>query len=95
MMVWDRLRCYEENRDRSVKFLSLTMQYADAFGYLIRVLAQVEPELKEYRGREGHLLLRTVLPHIARPKQGRSCLSKKAADKTGSKSALSREEYKK
>ena len=39
MMVWDRLMCYEKNRDRSVKFLSLTMQYADTFGYLIRVLA--------------------------------------------------------
>ena len=66
MMVWDRLMCYEENRGRSVKFLFLTMQYADAFGYIIRVLAEAEPELKEYRCREGHLLVGTVLPHIAR-----------------------------
>ena len=66
MMVWDRLMCYEENIDMSVKFLSLTMQYADVFGYLIRALAKAEPELKVYRCREGHLLVRTILSHIAR-----------------------------
>ena len=70
MMVWDRLMCYEESRDRSIKFLSLTMQYADVFGYLIRVLAQAEPKLKEYRCREGDLLLKTVLPHIVRSQFG-------------------------
>ena len=66
MMVWDRLICYEENMDISVKFLSLTMQYADAFDYLIRVRAEAEPEFKEYWCRKGHLLVRSVLLHIAR-----------------------------
>ena len=66
MMVWDRLMSYEENRNRRVKFLSLTMQYADASGYLIGVLVEAQPELKEYRCRESHLLVKTILPHIAR-----------------------------
>ena len=55
-----------ENRERRIKFLSLTSQHADAFRYLIGVLAEAEPELKEYRCQQGHLLVTTVLPHIAR-----------------------------
>ena len=65
MMIWDSLMCCG-NRERRVKFLSLKMQHADAFRYLIGVLAEAEPELKEYRCQQGHLLVRTVLPHIAR-----------------------------
>jgi hypothetical protein len=63
--VWDSLMC-SENRDKRRKFLSLTMQHADAFSYLIGVLAETEPELNEHRCQQGHLLIRTVLPHIAR-----------------------------
>ena len=48
MMIWDSLMCCE-NRERIVKFLSLTMQHADAFRYLIGVLAEADLELKKYR----------------------------------------------
>ena len=46
------------------------MQHADAFRYLIGVLAETEPELKHvsknsYRRQKGQLLVRAVLPPIA------------------------------
>ena len=110
MMVWDRLMCYEENSDMRVKFLSLTMQHADAFGYLISVLAEAKLELKEYRCGEGHLLDRTVLsPYCSFPlpiwpkmsSEARKKLSEPGVcgrehrkDETGSKFAKNREKYK-
>ena len=45
------------------------MQHADAFRYLIGVLAEAEPKLKELvqmRYQKGYLLVRTVLLRIAR-----------------------------
>ena len=65
VMIWDSLMC-GENRERRIKFLSLTMQHADAFQYIIGMIAETDPELKEYRCQQGHLLIRTVLPHISR-----------------------------
>jgi len=56
---------YGENRERRIKFLSLTMQHADAFQYIIGMITETDPELKEYRCQQGHLLIRTVLPHIS------------------------------
>lgn len=65
MRIWDSLMC-SKNRARRVKFLSLTMQHASGFTYLLGVLAEADPDLREYRCQQGHRLIRTVLPHIAR-----------------------------
>ena len=59
VMIWDSLMC-SNNRERRMKFLSLTMQHADAFRYLIGMIAETEPELKEYRCQQGHLLITLV-----------------------------------
>ena len=75
-VLWDDglglLMCYE-NRERRVKFLSLKMQHADAFCYLIRVLAEAEPELKDYRCQKGHLLIKTKSRTSSLRHRTRSC----------------------
>ena len=55
-----------KNRERRIKFLSLTMQHAHGFRYVLELLAEKDPELRDYRCQEGHTLIHTVLPQIAR-----------------------------
>ena len=63
--VWDTLMCCNGNREIRVKFLSIKTQDVNVFKKLIGLLAKTGHALKEYRYQEGHLLIRTIFPHIS------------------------------